>query len=165
MSRGQKLLTGAAVLWAAAGTEFGVVLLRDSLGKLPTVLASVGIIFFTPLALMLFAWLWARPQPPTSRLWISVLVSPWILAGFGLLVGSVIENQKTSSYRSYASPSPNPVRSYWARGSGPHATTPPDFFGDSVFIQQLHIRFRPKRSDVYWDSDKIKISGLVRNAS
>ena len=162
MSRAQKFLIGAGVLWLAASTQVGLLFLRDSIGELPVLLSSVAMIVLTPLVLIAFAWLWIRPQPPAPKVWITTLTLPWIVAGLGLILGRTV-NADVPQYSPLA---PTPVRYYWARLPSGSMTPSPDFYGDSVFIERLTIRFRRKDDPTNrYDSDKIVISGILRNAS
>jgi len=92
ISRAQKFLIGAGVLWLAASTQVGLLFLRDSIGELPVLLSSVAMIVLTPLVLIAFAWLWIRPQPPAPKVWITTLALPWIVAGLGLILGRTVHN-------------------------------------------------------------------------
>jgi len=182
MSRSQKILIGLAATWLAAATVAGLILLRESIGHLPVVLAVVAMVVLTPLAIITFAWLSLRPSPPALSLWVSILVSPWIAAGVALALGAAILAEQRSQQQAWEDAlrqqrqqwqqeATQAARKYWAHANVGwallHELVSDEplsdvFYGDSVTIEDFRVRFSPRYDG---DGEPLRITAVLRNRS
>jgi len=102
---------------------------------------------------------------PDRTFWLRVGSVTGIAVMVGFMVFGVRSCVPHRADTAVVSPAPIPRPILWSRSSLALDGRRANFYGDSVSIESLTIRFQPAQGPENWNRAAIRVSGVVRNAS